>query len=181
MKYLKYDAEPGKIIKHYTVNGSNYKIDYMDGSTGAYFCSNEDEESRLIDLMISQAKDRNNDFRSKEEKQRLALNVCGFVYSLMISGGFVEIDNHFLATIMGLVACLFGVSLVEKIKKSREVNKYDLFFEMMEDLDVVNNSKFLEEVEFDHFYQKPFDINNIDDYSFAEVKALYRKLQKEKV
>jgi len=55
-----------------------------------------------------------------------------------------------------------------------------LFFEMYNSLDEINKSEFMKCIEFENIYQKTLDIDTIDDFSYDEIKTLYRKFKGEK-
>ena len=64
-------------------------------------------------------------------------------------------------------------------KYLREMKKYKLFLEFVDDLDIVNQSSSLKLVCFDNIYQIPVDIDTIDEYfSYSDIKILNKQYKR---
>ena len=53
-------ADNGSIIKSITKINDVYTLEYFNGDTATYYCNNVDELKRLKQIMINQAKERQN-------------------------------------------------------------------------------------------------------------------------
>lgn len=51
-------SDLGQIIKRFSNDGINFYLEYLDGSISSYTRSNENERQRIINLMIHQARKR---------------------------------------------------------------------------------------------------------------------------
>lgn len=177
MKYLNKESDPATTIKHYETNGYSYKVEYMDGSSGAYYSSSEDEETRLENLMIKQAKMRNEALKKEITPGAILRDIITEGMLIYLTGATMANEHAFLGAVLALGSIVFGRNIIDAIRKKREVDKFDLLFSMYEDLDTVNDAKFMEVVELDHFYQNKLDINNVDKFTYGDVKTLKRHLQ----
>jgi len=176
MKNIRIRCDLGKIIKNFTYDGCNFHIEYYDGTSSDYICSDPQHAQKIKDLMYNQAMERQIDlsacdFNINENCMILAqlFNTFGFGY-----GAFKE--SSFLLVLFGI---LTGINVIELIKNAaarREFEKYLIFFELFEDKEIVNNSKFMECIEYDHLYQKRLDIDTVDEFTLGELRTLKRKL-----
>lgn len=180
MNFTKDGEDLSKIIKKYRCDNGYYDIQYLDGSEAIYISTSPNEEERLKQIMISQAIDRQNKINIKALKLKDFVDhflawACSIETITLASRGYFSIE--FFMLILTFI-CIKRV--VKTSKKLRELKKYKLFLEMINDLDTINNSDFLKCVEFDKFHQIDFDINNLDQYTLGDVMAIKDNLQKVK-
>ena len=180
MNFTKDGEDLSKIIKKYNCENDYYEIQYLDGSESAYISSAPDEEERLKQIMIWQAIDRQNKIninvvRFKDIVDHFLAWACSIETIALASRGYFSIQFFMLVLTF---ACIKRA--IKTSKKLRELKKYKLFLEMINDLDTINNSDFLKCVEFDKFHQIDFDINNLDQYTLSDVMVIKDNLQKVK-
>ncbi len=180
MNFVQDGAEPSKIIKSYKKVGKTYVVNYFDDSYSQYESLEENEEDRIRNIMISQALERSNNYNIKEV---FASNRLGIVNTLL-SVGLLSCSLYSkkqLVSILSIAALTYSLKcLSDNAQKIKELKKYKLFFELMNDLEFVNSSSMLKCVEFDNFYQTRLDINTLDDYSYNQVKTIYKNYIKVK-
>ena len=166
------DANLGLVIKKFSYNGCNFYVEYLDGSSSEYYCSNENEYSRLMNLMLEQALER----QEKMNSSHLEINKkLGNVIRLLLSYLTVlSLDRQ--KDLLALVAFVFliisTVDVREKKKKIQELKKYQMFLDIVGKLDEVNETELLKCVEFEPMYQIPLNINTLDEYSYGEMKRI---------
>lgn len=169
-------ADLSTTIKKFSQTGLNYHVEYMDGSESNYYCSNELERERIINLMLEQINLREEKMdlevlNLKRVLARFTLGLSGYLNVLAIS------RQQDLIYIISLICGIISLKDLRDIrKKVAELKKYRLFIDMMEELKTVNESKLLECVEFEHIYQIPLDICHIDEYSYGEMKRIRKNL-----
>ena len=180
MNFVQYGADLSKIIKNYTKTGDMYIVEYFDESYSQYESLDRDEEKRLKTIMINQALERDNSYNIKNVSISNKLNIANSLMSTLLLSYTLYREKQLLS-ILTIIALTYGLKcLSDNAEKIRELKKYKLFFEMMNDLEIVNNSKVLKAVEFDNIYQMPFDINTLDRYSYNQVKDIYKSYYKVK-
>jgi len=175
MTFTHDNADLGKIIKRYDVTNNVYTIDYLDGSTSSYYLSC-DNTNKLNEIMLNQIIERDNsDLFDKLSKQ---IKDC--LKSLII---FIPVTILCKITFFNIILILLIALILNKCisnkRKINELKKYKLFLEMINDLDKVNDSKFLKQFEFDNLYHQQITINSLDDLSYGYVKKVYKSLKKE--
>jgi len=181
MKFTYPEADFSKVIKSFTHDEGLFCIEYLDGSVSKYLCSDPEKVEMIKSLMLSQARERQekmwNNHTDKLARTMILYQQMIFAFGLQHS---IRTKSDFL---MFLCAFMLSINLffqASDLKSLIELKKYQLFFEMYNDLDEVNKSEFLKCIEADTIYQTPLDIDTIDDYTYGEVKTLYRKLMQEK-
>ena len=120
-KYLNKEADPATTLKHYIANGCGYTVEYMDGSTGAYYCSREDEEQRLENLMIKQAKMRNEAFKKEIPPRAVLRELITEGMLIGLTGACMANEQSFLTAVLALGAIVFGREVIDTIRKKKEV------------------------------------------------------------
>lgn len=179
MNFISDKEDLGKIIKKYKVNGNNYHIDYMDGSESNFFCSNENYDKELRDIMIKQAIERQKEFDLKTISKQNLFNTILLLVNLSLMPCFINNND---STIIAL-SILILVAIIYKRRKNKkqikELKKYKMFLEMINDIEYINNAGVLKCIEFENIYQKPFDIDTLDEYSYSDVKTIYKKVKKQ--
>lgn len=175
MTFTYLDADSSKIIKSFSVDGYNYTIIYLDGSVSQYTSYSENEKFRLTKIMLDQAIDRQ---ENMDEKYLVkSMKVC-YLNSILsaILGGFNLVNRNTIGAIIFIIKSLIELKYSMSInKKVNELKKYKLFLEMVKDLDEINKSGILKCIEFENIYQIPLDITTVDEYSYSDIKKIYKK------
>lgn len=172
-------ADLSKTIKALQNKGNSYSIEYLDDSSSHYFCSDSKELQRIKDLMIEQAiqRQKNMDIKTFDFIKNTYLG-GSFISSLAIS--ITQNQNKNALSCLFLISLLFGIyKYRDSSKKIKELKKYKLFLELLPHLNEVNTSEILKCIEFDNIYQIPVDITTLDEYSYNQIKTIY-KTYKEK-
>lgn len=179
MTFTYYGADLSTTIKNYSKDGYSYHIEYLDGNSYGYDCYDEHESERLDRLMIEQALDRqgvllnDNGLRIKK-----GLSITGIVISTCALTFFSNNSQIVLAA-MALTGTFYAMMETRKSNvRLKELKKYKMFLDMHEDLYRVNESDLLTEIEPDRIYQTSLEINNIDKYSYSDMKVIYKKFNK---
>lgn len=175
MTFTYLDCDISKIIKSFSVDGCNYTIIYLDGSISQYTSYNENEKLRLTEIMLNQAIDRQENI---DEKHLIKSIEAGYLTSIIsvILGGIYLVNRNTIGIIIFILKSLIELKFSMSInKKVNELKKYKLFLEMVKDLDEINKSGILKCVEFENIYQIPLDITTIDEYSYCDIKKIYKK------
>lgn len=178
MNFTYDNADLSTTIKKYWRNGYNYHIEYLDGSKYEYYCSSENECQRIEKIMIIQALDR---------QVMMNMHNMSFVKNLSISEALISSfacsilynNDRFVLGTLAMAGILTGFIVARRESiKIKELKKYKMFLEMYyNDLHKINETELLSNVEHDHIYQYPLTINNIDNYSYGEMKTLYKKFK----
>lgn len=165
-------------IKNYKKNGNCYHVEYLDGTTSDYVCYDDNESQRLEGIMVNQALDRQGMMNiEKIEKTRNVDCACAVLTSLYTS--FLYNQNKFTLCTLMLVNTGAWIHFARSnTTKVNELKKYKLFLEMYEDLSRVNEVELLSDIEPDHIYQIPLTISHVDDYSYRQMKSLYKKMNR---
>lgn len=166
-------ADLGKIIKSFSNNGDNFSLEYLDGSVSSYVCSNNNERQRIINLMIKQAEERQENINLDKLELRKKCDLIITAISSVVAS--VHINNNKQLLLVLLFLFVF-INYEYKItnRKVKELKKYKLFLELLPYLEEVNNPEILKCVEFDKIYQKDLDITTLDEYSYSQVKTIYK-------
>lgn len=182
MNFTYDEANLSKTIKKLQNNGDSYSIEYLDGSSSCYFCSNSNELQKIKDIMIEQAKERQENMDVKNFDFIKSTYLSGSVIS-SLAVSLAQNKNKNILSGFFLAFLLFNIyKYRDSSKKIKELKKYKLFLELLPNLNEVNTSEILKCIEFDNIYQVPIDITNLDEYSYNKVKKIYRtyKLSKSK-
>ena len=175
MNFIDKNKDPSIIIKKYIRRDNSYTIEYLDGTVSNYYCSALDHEEKIKIKMLDQAIERQNvvsisNLNIKKRSELLIFTISSLSTIALLS------SNMPLFSFFTILALLFSATKsLETSKKVKELKKYELFFELIPHLDVINKSNFLRCIEFDTFYQKDLDINTLDEYSYGDIKTLYKK------
>lgn len=171
-------ADLSTTIKTFSQNGFNFHIEYMDGSENNYYCSNDLENERLINLMLEQIKLRDEKMNLETLSLKESLIKFTFVLSSCLNVLSISRQKDLISLISLLIAIISLKDLRTIKKRIAELKKYRLFIDMMEELKTIDISKLLECVEFDHMYQIPLDLCHIDEYSYGDMKRIRKNLDK---
>lgn len=174
------EADLSKIIKFYQVHGVNYHVVYMDGSVNDYICYNKNEEQRLVETMIGQAMNRQIMmvlFKDYSQKAFTALLHSVLIGAMAIS---VNLHSNNMTLILGLINTALATFDIKKLKQRFELLKYQYYLEMYLNGYLCDNPEALNDLEFDKIYQKPLTINTLDQYSYGDIKRVWKKYAKDK-
>ena len=174
-------VDTSKIIKKYQKQEFNYTIEYLNGDVSSFYSTNENEEKNIINTMISQIIER----EKKMDINRLkSIRNIALLFSLL-SSGIISIminrnnDELLLFPILGLT--LSVKTYRNQSKLINELKKYKMFLELTKDNPMCSvDDELLDYIEFDKIHQTPLNINTIDDYSYEDVKKLFKKMQSKK-
>ena len=169
-------ADLSTTIKNFSQNGLNFRVEYMDGSESYYYSSNETEYERLTKLMVEQAILREEKMQLetlgiKKQLAKFTTMLASYLSVLSISK-----QKDLISIISILIAIISLKNYRDMKKKIKELKKYQIFIDMMDELKGVNESKLLECIEFEHMHQIPLTINHLDEYSFGEMKRIRNNL-----
>ena len=167
-------ANLSETIWRYEKEDDSYKITYLDGSESSYISNRENEPELIEQTMINQAIERQNEIPI----ERVKMNQKFYTTGIFISAVAFQLlgDNETVLSTLPIIGGISSIVLANKERKRKqELKKYKMFLEIYKDLPKVNESKLLEVVEPDHMYQIPLNINNLDKYSYGEMKIIYKK------
>lgn len=155
-----------KIIGALRIDGNNFSIYYLDGTVSTYVCTDEDEKKKIKDIMIKQAIERQATYDIKILDMRNKLSIMEFLLATFgASYSIIEKQPFFL----GLNTYFLYSSIkthIETKGKLKELKKYKMFLELLDNLKDINSG--LSENEL------PLDIDTLDDFSYGEVKSHYK-------
>ena len=181
MNFTYNGADKGKIIKKYTKYDNTYFVEYLDGCVACYTSNDKEEELKLTNTMILQARDR-------EEKMNITKreNLTN-TFSLLSGTTLVSMvslyanDKQSLAGVSALAFVASMVTAIHNAKTTYELKKYKLFLEMIREVPAKElETKWLEYLKVDKIYADRFDINHLDNHSYALVKSFYKSIKSEK-
>ena len=174
-------ADRSKIINKYIREGNNYTIEYLNGDISSFYSTDENQEQKIIKTMVRQIVERQDrmDINDIVFKRDLCAQLCLASSILMPALVLREKEGLLLLPIAGLIA---GLNLCsDHNAKINELKKYKLFLEMTRDNEKRSiNDSVLDCIEPDKLYQIPLNLNTIDDYSYRDVKLLYKKMKQKK-
>lgn len=177
MTFIDKNSDPSIIIKDYRVKGDNYLVEYLDGSKNNYYCSSDNEESRIKEEMIKQAIERKDKINIK--LLELASD-SSLIVALLSTICSLAIKNSGMTIAMLLVVIASIYTFAKNSRKIKELKKYEMFLEMKDSLNEINTPKYMKHIEFENIYQKDLGINTVDDFTYGETKTLYKVYSKEK-
>lgn len=178
MTFTYHGADLATTIKRYKQTGNYYHIEYLDGSFSDYYCSDQKESERIEAIMKKQAIDRENLMDIEEIIRTKHKDLAGASLTFLSSSFLYNYEKFSLCalTMAGAGICLKCATT--KSSRIRELKKYKLFLEIDKNLSNINECELLSEVEPDHIYQVPLTISHVDDYSYREIKVLYKKMNR---
>lgn len=174
MTFTHNKADLSETIFKYEKDNDSYKITYLDGSESNYISNRENESELIEQTMINQAIERQNEMPIEIVK----MNQNFYTTGIFISAAAFQLlgDNETILHTLPIIGGISSIVLANKERKrKKELMKYKMFLEIYKDLPKINESKLLEEIEPDHMYQIPLNINNLDKYSYGEMKVIYKK------
>lgn len=169
-------ADLSKIIRRYTRNQNEYSVEYLDGSSRCYVSYVEDEEDIIKKEMLEQAKQRDKLF----DRRFLSFVdngylLSGFISALGLSVAQIKDEQSFKT--FWIATLLFSIYKFRfSGKKIEELEKYKLFLKLIDVLGEkeLNSSKYTKCYEADNIYAQKLDINNLDKFSFRDIKRIQR-------
>ncbi len=173
-------ADLDKIIKFYEIDGVNYHVEYMDGSTNDYVCYDQNEEQRLIETMIYQAIIRQKMTLLFKDFSRETFTAI--LHSILLGAMAISAFSHSnnITTIFGLMNFVLFASSIKMHKRNYELLKYQYYLEMYLSGYFNDNPEVLNKLEFDKIYQIPLTINTLDKYSYGDIKRVWKKYTKDR-
>ena len=175
MNFTYYGANLSEIIKTYKKNGYSYHIEYLDGSSSDYTCYNEEEELKIKSTMLKQAMERQDKMGEEYIENSKNFNKIATIASAIGTVYFTS-NSKLLLTMLSTAVLLPAADLwMKKNKALKELKKYRMFLEMANDLSEVNQTELLKTIEFDTLYQTPLSIENLDEFTYGDVKSIYKK------
>jgi len=180
MKFTYPEANLSKVIKKFTYKDNYFHIEYFDGSVNDYYCADFEKVEEIKKIMLDQAKERQK--KMDNPADRLGETISLYLDFIFTLGLYDSIKNRrdFMIFLCAMLVIINTYCQVISIKERVELKKFALFFEMYNSLDEINKSEFMKCIEFENIYQKTLDIDTIDDFSYDEIKTLYRKFKGEK-
>lgn len=175
MNFTYYGADLSKTIKSYKKNGYSYHIEYLDGSTSDYTCYNEEEDTKIKELMLKQAMERQKKIKENYLENSRDINKVITIVSAIGTIYFVNDSKTILALLSATVLLPTVTLWKERSKTLKELRKYRMFLEMAGDLKDKDQTELLKTVEFDTFYQRPLSIESLDEFTYGDVKLIYKK------
>lgn len=176
MTFTYIEADLRKIIKSYFRDGCNYEVEYLDGSIAKYYCSNELEESRLENLMLKQALERQEKVNVKEMEVYKELSRIAAYLSSIACVLSIEEQKSVFALILGILCISSIKEFREKREMLNELKKYQIYIDIMDRIKEVNESELLKCIEFDNYYQIPLNLGTLDNYSLNDIKRIRKTL-----
>ena len=175
MNFTYYGADLSEIIKKYKKDGYSYHIEYLHGSSSDYTCYNDEEDKKIQKLMLKQATDRNNKIKECYLEKSRDINK-GFAIASMIGTVYFTSDSKMLLALLSTAVLLPTVTLWKRRSKTlNELRKYRMFLEMAKDLEGQDQTELLKAIEFDPFYQRQLSIETLDEFTYRDVKLIYKK------
>lgn len=179
MNFTYKGANLGRTIKKCEVNRDSYDVEYLDGSTSHIYA--EASIEKLKERMIQQAVER--DIEMSKSSELNTSQKC-FIIAMILETLALVLERvssnrmSFLIFYLSIIA-LYSTCLFDITYKKRELQKYKLFLEMLDDLDKINESKFLECIMPEKMYQTQVNIITLDSIPYKDIKILYKKYKKE--
>jgi len=178
MNFTYQNADLSTTIKRYSKDGYNYYIEYLDGTSISYTSYDEMEEAKILDIMLQQAIDRQNniDLTKIKRDRKLFINLS-LIFSLC-SLGFLIDEKYFLSLLFTPSISSYLLLSSEKGTVIKELEKYKMFLEMNNDASTHNmDDKLFNYIESGKIYQIPLTVNTLDQYSYSQIKKLYKKMR----
>lgn len=175
------DADLSTIIQNFNCWENLYHVDYMDGSFSEYYCADPDEKNRLEKIMLDQAIERNQRMNYDDKVLLMLCDTLLGAFNVGLAANAVNDKNYLFLAIPTLAAAFCLKDVVVKIKLLIELRKYQIFFDIMEDLKKVspqNMSSLIKNIEKDPFYRDPLDISHLDCWSLFDVMLIRKYLPK---
>lgn len=180
MNFTYQGADLSKVIKTFERSENNFHIEYMDGSTANFCCDSEKEADKIRKEMVEQAIDRQNNMNMSSIEKAKIFNQLFTILASINTVVLFNFKKEIIALLVLIVGALFEVKTTNKRETLKELKKYKLFLEMIDDIDYINSGKFLNCVEPDSLFQIPLGIDTLDRYSYGDIKIINRTLMKEK-
>lgn len=172
-----YEGKEKEIIKKYSKNNDWYEILYLNGECDYYYNPKKEHELEIQEKMLKQAIKRYDELYKKYKSDNIKSTIL-FLISLPTS--YLSISRNLLINflISSLIASIALTSMNDLRKKLKELKKYKIFIEIRKDLEKSENRNILDIIEFDKMYQKPLNINTLDEYNLWEIKCLKKEIDR---
>ena len=180
MKFTFPNADLSKVIKRFTYEGNYFHVEYFDGSKCDYYCSDPYEESKIKNIMLNQAKERQKKMDNPHDKAGELMSLYAELILILGLQDNIKNGRDIMTYLCAIILIVNSDCQVHWIKEMIELKKFAMFLEMYESLDEINKTEFMKCIEFEPIYQRPLDIDTVDDFSYGDIKTLYRKFKQEK-
>ncbi len=172
------DADLSKTIGKIITDDSSCEIKYLDGNS-EFRNVDEEDLKKIKKDMLEQAIERQK--KIDIDKLKLTKNIY-LVGSALCAVALQAFRGNSELIPAFLILCFLIIGIYKfnlNNKYLREMKKYKLFLEFVDDLDIVNQSSSLKLVCFDNIYQIPVDIDTIDEYfSYSDIKILNKQYKR---
>lgn len=190
MKYGYDGAKSSDIIDNYRKGDSEIIITFLDGSIKTVPLNNT-YETRIKNLMLKQAEDRNNSDEAKVENHyknffnftSSGMSVASALFIIaVLSSRTYDSKSAFYNALIAFVISVTGVGVYisdKEVKLSKEeindIKKYSIYLASREKLEnYKNNLKLYRGIE----YRGELDINTLDYYSLSDMLKIEKNLLK---
>lgn len=171
--------EEGK-IKNYKVEGNEIIINYLDDTTERMPYTNDDEQ-RLQEKMLEQAKERDeqvdSDFYKKKRRKELSDVNSYVIYTMLNTSTFFNTDLEWLRIAAGIMVFVAGgfvtyssIQAKQLNDKRKELEKYRLYLSMIKE----NQNSIAPAVL--KCNDKEVNINTLDNFSLRDIKKLNKTI-----
>ncbi|MBE6148942.1 MAG: hypothetical protein E7167_05635 [Firmicutes bacterium] len=181
MKFTHPYADLSQVIKKFSYEGNYFHVEYFDGSISEYYCDDPKRCQEIKNKMFKQAQERGEKMK-ETEKDRLARTMILYFQIIFALGleSAIRNENEFAIFLSSLMIIINLPLEFNSIRTKIELKKYAMFFEMYNSLDEINKAEFMKCIEIEPLYQKVLDIDTVDDFTYGEIRTLYRRLMQEK-
>ena len=171
MTFCSEEQESNEIIYNVKKNNDSYDIKYLDGHVMT-IPINDNSTLELEDIMINQAKDRNNDY-SDLNKESIKNIIFWF-----LDCAFYNINKSSLFKFLFFIFAI--INFYEFLNNRRKINELKKYRILLNNYKAIkNNPSLCKIIEFDSLYRKDkIDIFNIDEISLHEMKLIEKELKK---
>ena len=175
MTFTYMDADKSKTIATFKENKRNgfCYLSYLDKTREKFFCSDE-EKQKIRETMINQAIERDEKMSQfLDTTEDLALNIASIISTAL----FIMTDNDLLFYVTIL---LIIINIGEKMRKVNELKKYRLYLNMLKEIENVDEEELSRSIEFEKIDAFPLTIDNLDYYSYGQIKRVRKYLDSKK-
>lgn len=171
------DTDLSKIIGNFTKNDNYYKIEYLDGSVAEYYNSDDKHDKILMNRMLKDAIERDKNLYKKYKKYLIndIIKFLGTVYLLNLSRQIQLL--YCLSFILNVISI---VQFRKNLRNYLELKKYHDFLNIKNELEKNENKDITKLIEIDNFFKEDLNINNLDNYSNADLSLLKKELKQRK-
>lgn len=159
-------ADLSKIIGSLKIDGNNFNIYYLDGTVSTYVCTDENEKQKIKEIMLKQAKERQSTYDIHNLDMRNKTSIIEFFFAIFGTSFSIVNKQPFLLGINTYLLCSSIKTHSETKNKLKELRKYKMFLELLDNLSDINNGLETKGLS--------LDIDTLDDFSYDEIKSQYK-------